>query len=107
MFCPQCQIEYREGFSICTDCNIKLEADIPSKLNDTIEKSQPIKFIEVRSGLRQDEISIIRSVFDANEINYQIEGEHFGTFIRASNFMRLLVDTQDYEKATELLNNLI
>jgi len=24
MFCPKCKTEYREGFELCTDCNIKL-----------------------------------------------------------------------------------
>lgn len=30
MFCPQCKAEYRDGFYVCTDCNVQLVTEIPS-----------------------------------------------------------------------------
>ncbi|MGO9255962.1 MAG: DUF2007 domain-containing protein [Bryobacteraceae bacterium] len=29
MYCPQCQVEYREGFTECSDCHVPLLAGTP------------------------------------------------------------------------------
>ena len=29
MYCPQCGVEYREGFTECSDCHVALEAGSP------------------------------------------------------------------------------
>jgi hypothetical protein len=29
MFCPQCHVEYREGFVECSDCHVPLTDDLP------------------------------------------------------------------------------
>jgi hypothetical protein len=33
MYCPQCGVEYREGFTECSDCHIPLEAGSPEAEN--------------------------------------------------------------------------
>ncbi|HUA60038.1 MAG TPA: DUF2007 domain-containing protein [Verrucomicrobiae bacterium] len=42
MYCPQCRIEYREGFTECADCHIPLVAgtpppEEPSEFNPTLD----------------------------------------------------------------------
>lgn len=32
MFCPQCKTEYREGFRICSDCQVPLAASLPAEI---------------------------------------------------------------------------
>jgi hypothetical protein len=41
MFCPQCETEYREGFTRCADCDVALvpELDSPSLVPLTMEQS--------------------------------------------------------------------
>ncbi|MBU1342699.1 MAG: DUF2007 domain-containing protein, partial [Proteobacteria bacterium] len=92
MFCPKCGCEYREGFTECSDCKIPLVVNLP------IEKNQEnVEFKEVTSTLRQDEISIIKSILDATEINYVIHGESFGTMYNISGTSRLMVEKEEYE----------
>lgn len=33
MYCPQCQVEYREGFTECSDCHVPLVAGPPPDPN--------------------------------------------------------------------------
>lgn len=33
MYCPQCGVEYREGFTECSDCHVPLEAGSPPDPN--------------------------------------------------------------------------
>ena len=33
MYCPQCGVEYREGFTECSDCRVPLEAGSPPDPN--------------------------------------------------------------------------
>ena len=30
MYCPQCQAEYRQGFSVCADCDVDLVHTVPT-----------------------------------------------------------------------------
>ncbi len=29
MFCPECRIQYRDGFYVCADCHVPLVAELP------------------------------------------------------------------------------
>ncbi len=37
MFCPQCQAEYREGFTVCADCDVPLVTSPPTAVTDDEE----------------------------------------------------------------------
>lgn len=39
MFCPQCKYEYREGFYVCSDCNVDLVDKLEEKLPELIKPS--------------------------------------------------------------------
>jgi hypothetical protein len=35
MFCPQCRIEYREGFKACADCGVALVPALETEVQDS------------------------------------------------------------------------
>jgi hypothetical protein len=39
MFCPQCRVEYRAGFTHCTDCNVDLVDELPLARTDLFESN--------------------------------------------------------------------
>lgn len=102
MFCPKCGYEYRDGYTECSDCKTPL---VEKPLLENIIKN--VDYKEVTSSLRQDEISIIKSILDATEINYVIHGESFGTMYNIAGTSRLMVDKDEYENAIELLKDFL
>jgi len=98
MYCPKCKYEYRDGFFECPDCKVPLVAML---LAD--EESKNVEYKEVASNLRQDQISIIKSILDANDIHYFIQGEAFGTIVKVPSAIRLIVQVNDYNTVKDLL----
>ena len=41
MFCPQCRVEYRDGFTRCTDCEVSLVDELPLARTDSFEADPP------------------------------------------------------------------
>jgi len=39
MYCPQCLVEYREGFTECSDCHVPLAAGPPPEANARFDPS--------------------------------------------------------------------
>lgn len=37
MYCPQCGVEYREGFSRCSDCQVALTPGVPPQVDHYAE----------------------------------------------------------------------
>jgi len=37
MFCPQCRVEYRAGFTHCTDCDVDLVGELPLERTEVFE----------------------------------------------------------------------
>ncbi len=102
MFCPKCKSEYRHGFIECSDCKISLVEQLP------IEKTKtPVEFKEIRSSLRQDDVSIIKSILDANGINYVVHSESSGTMYPIPSLNRLMIDINEYDVAVELLKGFL
>lgn len=75
-FCPKCRCEYREGFTVCSDCGEKLVSYLPAdeKSGEQGEKSDNINWIPIArltshqyaemvvEGLRSKDIpAIVRS----------------------------------------------
>ena len=55
-FCPICQVEYREGFTTCIDCDVQLVDELPllpTKENTkySVEYSNPAFLCEVEYGI--------------------------------------------------------
>lgn len=70
MFCPDCQTEYRDGFTRCSDCGADLvsqlaEAEVPS--NDA---SVPGKPELLWTGINEGIASHIESALASAKISY-------------------------------------
>lgn len=98
MFCPKCRYEYQEGIIECSDCKIPLTSGLPLE-----KESAFIKYKEVTSNLRQDEIAIIKSILEARGIVYAIQGEAFGSIRQVPSTIRLVVQESQYDDVLELL----
>jgi hypothetical protein len=105
MFCPKCKCEYREGFDFCTDCKIKLVAELPI---EELEKDE-FEYVELITIAVTSDISIIpivKSILDSGEIKYFIKGELVRNFAVFNNIMEIQVPLEDVQSAKELLKDL-
>ena len=66
-----------------------------------------MSYREVTSNLRQDEISLIKSILDARGIQYAVQGESFGTLRQVPSAIRLVVDETQYQETLELLKDFL
>jgi hypothetical protein len=82
MFCPKCKAEYREGFTMCADCNVKLVNSLDEIKNDKKTdnvlnpKDDNTTFIPVLSTYNLGDIALIKSILDNEGIEYFLQGEN-------------------------------
>ncbi len=102
MFCPVCKRKYREGFYECADCKVSLVPELPDESESIEEESISDDLVEVFSTIMHSDISIIKSILDAEGIPYFFPGE-FSHEMDAGNPMRLLVRADHVERVREIL----
>ncbi len=100
MYCPKCEYEYEDGVLECSECKIPLVSEMGSQ-----EDASAIKYKEVTSNLRQDEIAIIKSILEARGIVYAVQGETFGSIRQVPSAIRLVVQESQYTDTLESLEN--
>lgn len=105
MFCPICKAEYRRGFTLCNDCNAQL---VPELLSDRSEKSHSM--VNLYSPNSEMELAMIKSLLDAEEVNYFVKNENFGSMevgpqIALFNKKMITVQDSQHERASELIND--
>ena len=102
MFCPNCKAEYREGFKLCSDCNLPLVDKFPEEFQEETAMEY-VKHKELLSTLNPADIAFIKSLFDSNNIRYYVKGHAWhGLGVRPAAIM---VDEKQYEEAKELLRD--
>jgi hypothetical protein len=101
MFCPKCRNEYREGFSICADCNIALVDEIPPE-----PQPEYIEYEEVMGTYNPGDVAFIKSLLDSEDITYYFNAEHFMYVRPLVEPARLMVKKDEVEIAKFLLNDL-
>ncbi len=100
MYCPKCEYDYEDGVVECSDCKIPLVSETVTQGDESF-----IKYKEVTSNLRQDEIAIIKSILEARGIVYAVQGETFGSIRQVPSAIRLVVQESQYADTIELLEN--
>ena len=54
-FCPKCQMEYREGFEVCSDCKLPLAEELPEPPEEgPLVYSDPVFLCNAGFGLESD-----------------------------------------------------
>lgn len=112
-WCPKCKVEYREGFSICSDCGTYLVDKLPPEENeinnDYIDYDENIKFTFLISVENRIKSSIIQNFLaDANILSFikdKEAGTYLNVYIGESIYgVDIFVDENNYEKAKELID---
>ena len=107
MFCPKCRTEYREGFSICVDCNSDLVDKLPTEEKpETEDKPEFVNYVEVGGTYNPADIALIKSILDTENITYYFNAEHFMYAYPLAEPARLMVKADEAEKAKEVLQDL-
>ncbi len=100
MFCPKCRAEYREGFTVCADCEIDL-VDVLLE----VEKPEFIDFKEVLTTYNPGDVAFIKSLLESEGIKYFFKGENFMYVRPLADPVRLMIRADQVEEAVELLKN--
>jgi len=102
MFCPKCQCEYREGFTMCSDCNIPLVDEFSKEIEPKRENVKYVDYVFLFSSFRYTDIAQTKCIFDGGDITYFIQGENMGV-APGGIPARVLVKKEQVEEAKELL----
>lgn len=100
-FCPKCREEFREGFSICQDCNVALVAALE---ND----EDPTQELAVVCSLTQEDVAyIIRGYLESEDIPCVLENATAHAIpapAMALTRVRLWTQKSDVSRARDLIN---
>jgi hypothetical protein len=105
LYCPNCEAEYRPGFTECADCGVPLVYELPVEVSLTPNEDRNADLVPVYSTFNPAEIMMIKSLLDAEEIIYNIQGELFkgsGIFVTPA---MLFVTKADADRVVEMLRD--
>jgi len=86
MYCPQCLMEYREGFTQCSDCNVPLVAGAPPSPNAHFDPT--LDLVVVLETNDQVQATLAEGVLDEAGIPYFVLGQ-IATLVRdVDGFLR-------------------
>jgi len=103
MYCPKCNAEYREGFTTCADCGANLVEGQPPEPEDGVRY---VDMVEVFSTYNPDDIAVIKSVLDGEDIHYYFQGENTNMLVAAGAYARLLVQADQVERVRDILQEM-
>ena len=107
MFCPLCTCEYREGFTMCADCDVALVAELSVEPNpDTALPDDPCDLVPVFETLNQHEIILIKAALEAEGIIFHFSGDNFHMMGVRPTPARLLVASNRLEDVHAILKEL-
>ncbi len=101
-FCPSCKVEYRSGFTRCTDCGVDLVPALPANATPSAGAG-PVELVEVANFPNASEAEMIQELLEENGISTVLRGDVDPLGIVAgSTIITLLVNSSDLEAAKSL-----
>lgn len=100
-FCPNCEAEYKEGITVCPDCNLELVAKLTpeNKVHDT-SHGEPVA---LQTFTNSAEAEMVREVLDSNGIRSFVQGGDFAVIPSSfSQEVVVMVDERDLDRAVEI-----
>jgi len=101
MFCPICKSEYRIGYTVCKDCNVKLVHELPPE-----SESEYVEYEEILATHSPSDRVLLKSILDAEGITYFFQGEYATTYLYQALPVRLMVKKDDVAKAVDVIKDL-
>src|SRR5262245_36716519 len=105
MICPSCRAEYRPGFTMCSDCNVRLVDILPKPVTPEPVQSNYVVVSTVQGPLEEGQI---RSFLEAAGIPTVIQGEAvgkvYGITVDGLGARQILVPSELAEAARDLLD---
>ncbi len=110
MYCPRCKTEYGRGYEACRLCNAPLvdspenapRFDARADAPEPGRKEEPADYQEILYTFNPVEISLLKSILQAEGIDFHFQGEHAMFYEPAA----LLVRADQVERAEEILDDL-
>ena len=102
-FCPNCEAEYREGITVCPDCQVELVDKLTpeNRVHDRSE-GEPVP---LQSFTTAAEAEMVRETLDQNGIRSFVEGGDFAVIPSSfSQEVVVMVDERDLPHAVEIYN---
>jgi hypothetical protein len=97
MFCPQCKVEYRPGFTRCSDCDVDLVTSLDPSISPAKQQGpalawrgdDPVIFSRVLAALQNAEIPSYQ-IADHDQLAVQpaIPRPRYGIFVRREDASR-------------------
>ncbi len=112
MICPNCKAEYREGYTVCVDCEVPLVETLPAD-----EQPEPeIELVTVFDTGEPADVLVAKSLLEAEGIEFFAKDEGvqdlFGAGRLGSGFntmagqVEIQVRPEDADRARQLLERL-
>lgn len=101
MYCPKCRAEYKPEYKTCSDCNIGLVKDLPPE-----PTSDFIDYEEIIFTNNPGDTALLKSLLDAENINYFIQGEHVAPYFYHALPVRFFVRKDQVSETLEIIKDI-
>lgn len=97
MFCPECRAEYVAGVSLCPDCRVPLEAELPPE-----PVTEFVEHVTVLATGNPVVLAMAKSVLESDGIRCFVRGEILQSLFRIG-MAEIRVSEEEAERASDLL----
>ncbi len=105
MFCPECRVEYREGFTECADCRVPLVEELPPLADPREHEPEQSNLATVLSTVNAATMALAKSILEDANIRFNVKGE-LPKAMFSIGIMQIQVAKDDEKEARELLEGI-